>query len=290
VQSNVQQAREALGAHLRALRRDAGLNGKEFAARLAWMPSKVSKLELGQQTPTPADLSAWADAAGKPEAAQALAGELAALESFYREYRLRLRSGMRARQQEALDNETKARTFRVFNTHYVPAVFQTPEYARHMLAKGARLHGAPDDVDEAVAIRMRRQELLYRPGKTFRLVVSEAVLHSGAAAPPEVMMAQLDRLVAATALGPSVRLGVIPFEEQWPVFLDHGFWIFDDDFVLVETLAAELRLTRPDEIQTYARVFDQLAAIAAYGAAARAIITRVLIDRTEEFREDQTRT
>jgi transcriptional regulator with XRE-family HTH domain len=290
VQSNVQQAREALGAHLRALRRDAGLNGKEFAAKLAWRPSKVSKLELGQQTPTPADLTAWAEAVGKPDAAQALAGELAALESFYREYRQRLRSGMRARQQEALDAETKARTFRVFNTHYVPGVFQTPEYARHMLAKGARLHGAPDDVDEAVAVRMRRQELLYRPGKTFHLVVSEAVLRSGAAAPLEVMTAQLDRLVAATALGPSVRFGVIPFEVQWPVFLDHGFWIFDDEFVLVETLAAELRLTRPDEVGTYAKVFDQLAAIAAYGAAARAVIMRVLIDRANELREGQGHT
>jgi transcriptional regulator with XRE-family HTH domain len=286
VQSNVEQAREALGAHLRALRRGVGLNGKELAARLAWMPSKVSKLELGQQTPTPADLAAWAQAVGSPEAAEALAAELAALESFYREYRQRLRSGMRSRQHEALDNETKSRTFRVFNTHYVPAVFQTPAYARHMLTKGARLHGAPDDVDEAVAIRMRRQELLYRPGKTFHLVVSEAVLRSGAAAPLDVMTAQLDRLVAATALGPGVRFGVIPFEEQWPVFLDHGFWIFDDDLVLVETLAAELRLTRPDEVEIYAKVFDQLAAIAVYGAAARAVITRILIERTSESRGD----
>ena len=127
--SNIQQAREALGTHLRALRREAGLNGKELATRLAWMASKVSKLELGQQTPTAADLSAWAEAVGRPEAAQALAGELATLESFYREYRQRLRSGMSARQRESLDLETKAQRFRVFNTHYVPGVLQTPGYA-----------------------------------------------------------------------------------------------------------------------------------------------------------------
>ena len=206
------------------------------------MPSKVSKIELGQQTPTPADLDAWVDAAGRPDTAAALRDELAALESFYREYRRRLRSGMRPRQQEALDTETKARRIRVFDTHYVPGPFQTPEYARQMLAKGARLHGAPDDVDEAVAVRMRRQELLYRPGKSFHFVVGEAVLRSGAAAPRTAMVAQLDRLVAATTLGPDVRFGVIPFEVEWPVFLDHGFWIIDDDFVIVETLAAELRL------------------------------------------------
>jgi transcriptional regulator with XRE-family HTH domain len=285
VQSNIQQAREALGGHLRALRRDAGLNGKEFAAQLGWMPSKVSKLELGQQTPTPADLVAWTQLVGKPEAAEALNGELTALESFYQEYRRRLRSGMRFRQQEALEIEAKAALIRVFNTHHVPGLFQTRDYARHMLAKGARQHGAPNDVDEAVAVRLQRQEVLYRPGKKFHFVVAEAVLRSGAAAPNEVMLAQLDRLVAATTLGPNVKFGVIPFEVQWPVFLDHGFWIIDDDFVIVETLAAELRLTRPDEVEIYAKVFDQLAAIAAYGAAARAILTRVLIARTREVGE-----
>jgi transcriptional regulator with XRE-family HTH domain len=285
VPSNIQQAREALGSHLRTLRRDAGLNGKEFATRLGWTASKVSKLELGQQTPTPADIDAWVEVAGRPDAATALSGELAALETFYQEYRRRLRSGMRFRQQEAFDTEAKARLIRVFDTHYVTAFFQTAEYARQVMAKGARLHGAPDDVDEAVAVRMRRQDLLYRPGKMFHVVVAEAVLRSEAAAPRDVMIPQLDRLVAATTLGPNIKFGIIPFDVQWPVFLDHGFWIIDDDFVIVETIAAELRLTRPEEVQLYAKVFDQLAALACYGAAARAVVMRVLIDRAGESEE-----
>jgi transcriptional regulator with XRE-family HTH domain len=280
--SNIQQAREALGTHLRALRRSAGLNGKDFAGQLGWTASKVSKLELGQQTPVAADLKAWAVAAGQPQAATALASELEALESFYQEYRRRVRSGMRFRQQEAYDTEAKARTIRVFDMHYVTAFFQTAEYARQMLTKGARLHGAPDDVEEAVAVRLKRQELLYRPGKSFQIVVSEAVLRSEAAAPREVMAAQLDRLVSATTLGPDVKFGVIPFDVQWPVFLDHGFWIIDDDYVIIENIAAELRLTRPDEVQLYKNVFEQLAALAVYGAAARAVITRVLLDRDQK--------
>jgi len=191
--SNIQQAREALGAHLRELRRRAGLNGKDFAERLGWTASKVSKLELGQQTPTTVDLRAWVTAAGQPAAAEALTGELAALETFYQEYRRRLRSGMRHRQQEAFDTEAKARTLRVFNTHHVAGPFQTAAYAHAILSKGARLHGAPDDVDEAVAVRMQRQELLYRPGKHYHILAAEAVLWSEAAAPREVMRAQLDR-------------------------------------------------------------------------------------------------
>lgn len=278
MQSNVQQAREALGAHLRQLRREAGLNGKEFADRLGWPASKVSKLELGQQSPSAADLTSWASVAGKPDAAEALGDELAALETFYREYRRWLRSGMNVRQQEALEMEGKASQILAFESHYVPGLLQTAEYARYMLAKGARLHGAPDDVDDAVAVRMRRQDALYRPGKKFHFVVTEAVLRSRAAAPAEVMAAQLDRLMTATTLGPGVRFGVIPFDVQWPVFLDHGFWVIDNAFVVVENLTAELRLTRPEEVQTYARVFEQLAAIAAYGGSARAVITRTAID------------
>lgn len=282
MRTNIQQAREALGAHLRQLRRDTGLSGRDFAARLGWPPSKVSKLELGQQTPTSADLATWVEAAGTPEAARALGDELATLETFYSEYRRRLRSGMRFRQQEALEIEDKGRQFRVFNTHYVPGLFQTAEYARHMLAKGARHHGAPDDIDDAVAVRMQRQDVLYRPGKTFHFVISESVIRSQAAAPREVMTAQLDRLVAATALGPNVKFGVIPFDVQWPVFLDHGFWVIDDDFVIVETLAAELRLTRPDEVQIYAKVFEQLTGVARYGSAARAVIMPVLVELTSD--------
>ncbi|GAA3466461.1 helix-turn-helix domain-containing protein [Nonomuraea roseola] len=63
---NVQPAREALGRRLRELRTGAGLNGKEFAERLGWIATKVSKIEHGKQTPTEEDVRAWADATAAP--------------------------------------------------------------------------------------------------------------------------------------------------------------------------------------------------------------------------------
>src|SRR5215510_5177333 len=54
------------------LRRAAGLSGDQLAARLAWARSKVPKLENGRQMPTEADLTAWAEACGQPEAAPEL--------------------------------------------------------------------------------------------------------------------------------------------------------------------------------------------------------------------------
>src|SRR5207302_7561829 len=89
--TNVAQAREALGAHLRQLRRDADMTGRELAAACGWLPSKVSKIENGKQSPSPADIRAWAHAAGHPEAEAALRAELATLESFFRDWRRQLK-------------------------------------------------------------------------------------------------------------------------------------------------------------------------------------------------------
>ncbi|MGH3320022.1 MAG: helix-turn-helix domain-containing protein [Streptosporangiaceae bacterium] len=274
--ADIQLAREALGGRLRALRRSTGLSGKDFAALLDWPQSKVSKLETGRQTPSAADIKAWAAAAGQPRSADALADELSELEQWFTEYRRRLRSGMRFRQREAQAAEARMRALRTFSNGRVPAFFQTPQYARHMLTLGARLYGAADDVDEAVSVRMRRQEVLYQPGKTFHIVITENVLRSCAVAPVPVMASQLDRLMTATGLA-SVSFGVIPFTTSWPVHLDHGFWLYDDNCVIVETLTAELRLTRAEEIKMYRDVFDKLAGIACYGQDARSLIARAAV-------------
>lgn len=99
------------------------------------------------------------------------------------------------------------------------------------------------------------------------------------------MVAQLDRLVASSALR-NVRLGIIGFHTQYMVGPWHGFWLRDNDRVMVETFSAELNLAQPQEIELYARIFDQLAAIASYGTAARAIITGVIDDLASEGTED----
>ncbi|GAA1313269.1 hypothetical protein GCM10009647_039020 [Streptomyces sanglieri] len=78
--TDVQTAREALGARLRELRAEAGLEGKDLAARLGWQASKVSRLQNGKQTPTRADLTAWAHAVEQSDAEAELHGLLAGLD------------------------------------------------------------------------------------------------------------------------------------------------------------------------------------------------------------------
>ena len=57
---------------------------------------------------------------------------------------------------------------------------------------------------------------------------------------------------------------------------DNGFWIMDDALVQFDTYSTELTLVRPDEIELYGRAFERLAALAVYGAEARAMIDAAL--------------
>ncbi|MEU0375214.1 Scr1 family TA system antitoxin-like transcriptional regulator [Streptomyces sp. NPDC006283] len=79
----------------------------------------------------------------------------------------------------------------------------------------------------------------------------------------------------ATSLA-SVRLGIVPFGFRLPVTPLHGFWLFDDRVIMVETFAAEMRLTQPEELRLYRGVFDRLATMARYGADARRLLTDAL--------------
>jgi transcriptional regulator with XRE-family HTH domain len=271
------QVREALGSALRQQRREAGLTGRQLAAACGWLPSKVSRIENGLLTPSPDDISTWATATANPQAAPALRELLSTLESFYRDWRRQSAAGSRFIQRRWLDLEAQAQRLRVFEPHFVPGLLQTAEYARGRLAAHAVLHNDRDDVEEAVAVRMERQRILQEATKRFHFVVTETGLRSGAYATAPVMAAQVERLVAATH-GTTLTLGIVPMRTAWEFNVDHGFWIFDDDYVLVETVTAELRLTQPEELATYRRVFQMFADRAVYGAAARDLLGVVAAD------------
>ena len=99
------------------------------------------------------------------------------------------------------------------------------------------------------------------------------------------MLGQLDRLISLAAL-PNVKLGIIAFDTHYTASPWHGFWIYDDEKVMVETFSAGLNLAQPQEIELYTTVFDELAAIASYGRSARAVITRVIDDLAQHVPED----
>ncbi|MCA1702825.1 MAG: helix-turn-helix domain-containing protein [Actinobacteria bacterium] len=278
--SNVHEARDALGKRLRELRQRAGLTGTQLGESLSWPQSKVSKLETARQTPSEHDIRSWTRATDSESQTDELLAALHTLEAQHAEWQRVLRPGLQAHQSKLSELDARTRLFRVFEATVVPGLLQTAEYARGRLAQGVILYNASNDINEAVQVRMKRQELLYRPDKRFHFVVTEGALRLRLCG-PEVMLAQLDRLISLSTL-PNVRLGIISSDTQYVVGPWHGFWLRDSARVLVETFSAELNLVQPPEIALYGKIFEQFAAAAAYDRSARTLITRVADDLASE--------
>jgi transcriptional regulator with XRE-family HTH domain len=265
------------------LRTAAGISGKQLAESLSWPASKVSKIENGKQTPTDDDIRLWTEAVGaEPEAAGLLAA-LHNLELQHAEWNRLLKAGMKAHQTTLAQQDETTKLYRGFESTFIPGLIQTPDYARARFADAITMHRVPNDIDEAVKARMQRQEMLYRQDKRFHFIVTEAALRYRLV-PADVMLAQLDRLIALSSMR-NVRLGIIGFATQYITDPRHGFWLLDNDLVRVETYTAELNLRQPEEIEFYSGIFERHAAVASYGAAARAIITRVIEDLCPETAE-----
>lgn len=278
--TSVDEARTALGKRLRELREQAGLNGKRLAESLAWPASKVSKLELGRQSPTDDDLRAWANVTNSEAETDALLAWLHTLEIQHAEWKRVLKIGLGSHQKELIEQDAGTKLYRVFESAFIPGLLQTSEYARARFARAVIVHKTPNDVNEAVRVRMQRQEVLYRPEKRFHFVLTEAALRYRLC-PIDAMLPQLDRLVSLSALR-NLRLGIIGFTAPYDSDPRHGFWLLDDDRVRVETFSAELNLRQPLEIALYSGVFGQLADVASYGREARTIITHVMDDLAAE--------
>ncbi|MEV7006537.1 helix-turn-helix transcriptional regulator [Streptosporangium sp. NPDC051022] len=279
--SEFQQVRAELGIQLRQLREAAQLSGKELAERLRWQPSKVSRIENARQTATEDDITLWGQAVeAAPEVVEELLEQASALLERQDSWRQRHRSGLAALQEDIRELESRTTMFRVVEPGVIIGLLQTTEYARSIFTRIKRLYNAPDEIDAAIRVRMRRQEILYDQSRRFRFIMSEAALRYRLA-PPDVMCGQLDRLLAVTTL-PNVEFGVLPFETPLPSAPINGFWIYDESQVAVPTRTRDLILRDPEDVTFYERAFEEFHEAAAFREDARAVIVRVLEDFTKQ--------
>lgn len=198
-----------------------------------------------------------------------------AVESAYLEFRRQSRAGMkRVLGAHTPKRYEHTRVFRIYEHNVIPGLFQTAEYSAAMLSFWIEFLGVPNDVEEAVAVRTERQQVLYRGGKRFVALLEEQALRTwfGTA---ETQAGQLGRLLELMSL-PNVSLGIIPLMTERQAVGSAGFWIFDDDLVALETPTASIEVTQPQEINMYARMFEALKTAAVYGRDARSLIVAVL--------------
>jgi transcriptional regulator with XRE-family HTH domain len=273
--SSARQAQEALGARLREIRKDAGLSARALATATSQHFTRVSKIEHGVQAPSDQDIRDWCRACGAEEQVPDLIATARAVQSAYLEFRRQARAGMkRVLGAHTVSLYERIDLFRIYEHNVVPGLFQTAAYCSAMLSFWIGFLDAPDDLDAAVAARMERQRVLYQAGKRFAVILEEQALRTwfGSA---EVQVGQLGRLLEVMSI-PTVSLGIIPMMTERGAVPSAGFWIFGDSLVALEIPTASIEVTRPQEIELYARMFEHLKGAAVYGAAARALIIRAL--------------
>jgi hypothetical protein len=203
-----------------------------------------------------------------------LVARLGTVKSEYSAWRRQFREGTRSKQQDYIELEAGTARLRVFEPILVPGLLQTAEYARYRLADVHTLYGTPNDVAEGVRTRMQRQQVLYDQGKRFEFLLLESALRLRVC-PAEVQRGQLGHLLALSTLS-NVELGVIPADSQLATAPMHGFWIFDDELVLVETIAAELMLRESEDIALYGSVFGALREAASFDDEMRLVLAGLL--------------
>ena len=274
--SSVVAARKTLAGRLRELRREAGLTGRDLAARAGWHPSKASRLENAVTPPADEDIRTWCRICEAEDQTDDLLAASRSVESMYVEWRRLQRTGLRQLQGALVPLYKRTRQFRIYSSNIIPGFFQTPAYATALFSEITDFRGIPNDVPEAVAARMERSRVLYEGDHRFAFVLEEAVLRYRLGS-PETMAGQLGHLLANMSL-PAVSIGIIPFtapRHLWPI---ERFSIFDSKQVQVELLSAEVTITAPLEVALHVKAFARLAEMAVHGAEARALITAAIDD------------
>ncbi len=251
---------------LRALR---FRSGSELARALGWQQTKVSKLERGVQLPKSSELELWVRETGADSDVLAeLIDLLAAARLEYRSWgdAWQTPGGIGASQDEIAELDARATRIWEYQPAMVPGLVQTVAYAREVLtvAGGPRILGAEaGQIEERIAAQLRRQQVLYTPGKTIQLVMGEGALRTRFGE-RSTMVGQLDRLVSLAQL-PNVEIAVLRFNTPSPVLPLTGFAINDARVVWVETLTGEQRLDDLEEVAAYVAAFETALAAAARG-------------------------
>ncbi|MBH0779182.1 helix-turn-helix domain-containing protein [Nocardia bovistercoris] len=155
--------------------------------------------------------------------------------------------------------EQAAGKIRTYEAHLMPGLLQTPDYSRAVLSLGA------DDADteRRVAVRQRRQELLYRPeAPVVWVVLDEAALHR----PVGGRRVQRDQMRHLITLGelPNVTIQVLPYSAGEHAAAGSAFSILRfaepelPDVVYLEHLTSALYLDRRQDLAQYLSIMDRL--------------------------------
>lgn len=259
--------RRRLAAELERLRDDAGLTHADLAKRIGVSRTKITRLENGRvirdgQAAVMKIIDTLGVTGDQWTSIMDVARD-AAERGWWASYG----TAMGARQSLYADLEAGAASIREFQP-FIPGLLQTAEFAHHRQLAESEIGPVTYQSERAVEARQTRQRMLRRPdGPIYEVILDEiAVRRLGA--PPSVVAAQLEHLVAVAA-EPRVEVLVLPVAARIEgyVFPRSPFSIYDypepDDpqVVAVDTVTSDVVLTsmtEPDQVKRYTNLYDRL--------------------------------
>jgi transcriptional regulator with XRE-family HTH domain len=264
-----------LGTELRQLRLTAGLKGSQVVAKLRWSPSKLTRLETGENAAVePDDVVALCDIYRADEEARERLHGYAVVTCIKRdwwhsrEYRPVIGPGLKA----FLDLEATATSLQTYESEFVPGLLQTEAYvhAIHQIHQRAREALSAQDMNRTATVRTTRAEVLSRPDSPlkFTAIINEAVLRRPVGRPP-VMRDQLTHIVEVVESLPNVRVQIMPFRVGAHAGMDGPFFVFQfperlalKPMVYVENLSDAWLKRGDSDVERYRDAFSDLQALA----------------------------
>jgi len=247
-----------LGATLRRLRESRGITAQRAAQEIRGSDSKISRIELGRHAAREIDVADLLALYGvtDPDERDALLtlASQALAPPWWRPYTDLLPPWFQA----YLGVEEAAESVRTYDTHFVPGLLQTAEYAAALLAPAEFDAG---QVARLLEVRARRVERFAGGGWRLAAVIDEAVLRRPVGRVP-AFAAQLEHL-REVAGWPGVTIRIRPLAAGAPLS-PAGFTILRfaggalPDAVYSEQLTTASYLDRPADVARYAAAMDLL--------------------------------
>lgn len=272
--------RIALGVQLRKMREERGISRGTAGEALRATESKIARLELGRTGFKARDMADLLTLYGVHDADErdrflALARQ-ANQPGWWHRYNDLLPSWF----ETYVGLEQAALGIRIYETHYIPGLFQTAEYARYVFGLDSR-----EDAQRLVDMRMRRQRILTRTPNppSVWAVIDEHVLRR---LPPDPCVArnQLQHLLELTEQ-PNITMQVLP-ESAGPTPAEGGSFSMlrfpeDElpDIVYLEQLTSALYLDKAADLQHYRKLMDTLCAGYAHPPGRTPLLLRELLDK-----------
>lgn len=200
-----------LRSELVRLRKEGGLTQEQVAAELEWSPSKLIRVEGGRSSITKVDLDALLARYGVTS--ESTRERLQTLNRGARERAWwdKYRDDVAETYLRYVGFEAGASFIRHYESVFMPALLQTPEYAEAVTVGLAD----PVRIASIVGIRLQRQtELAQRSVPPRRYyVMDEAVIrrHVGISKDPAIMPDQLRSIADKAERDESITVRVIPF-------------------------------------------------------------------------------